>query len=469
MLPARNQNFSATQVCANPNGCISNVKRQDLFKFVRWLMWFTAFCSIPLENCLPRRLKDYSAHLNVALEIFLLLAVFHIFVLYIFTFYFNYENGDLEFLVSCSIEMLLYSWALSVKIYFRRIRPDLVCGIMEYVNREHITHSAVGFSYVTMKDCLEKSNAGTKIFVGCCFLGVTFRLFLPIFYEERSLPLPCWYPIDYKTTFIYPMAYFLQIVAQLQLAAAFALSSVYFMVLCFLLSAQFDILNCSLKNIVATAYIYMGASRDELIKLREQQYIADAEVNQYFVVKEVAVDLDCLQHLLNPQIPSSANFREGFQRALKQCAEHHRFILCALQKIESLYSMLWFFKTLEVTFAICLIAFDVVKSSNGKSILQVLSLGQYMVLVLWEMLMICYGGEIIYVNSQRCDEALLRSPWYLHSREVRADILFFLMHAQRAFKLTGGKFYPLQLQKFREIVTTSFSFFTLLQNMDMRN
>ncbi|CAD6996364.1 unnamed protein product [Ceratitis capitata] len=321
-----------------------------------------------------------------------------------------------------------------------------------------------------MNECLEQAERGIKYFVLSSLVAVIFWLFQPVVYEERTLPLPCWYPFDYKAPFIYPLAYFLQVIAQLQLALTFVTNSIYFTVLCFLLCGQFDVLNCSLKNILATTYILMGASRKDLIELREHQCNADDEINQYFVAEELHINLDCIPHVLTPATTAGTmNFRDAFHCALGQCVDHHIFILNALRKTEKLFSMVWFFKTLEVTFAICTIAFDVVKSTDDKSFLQVLSLGQYMILVLWEMFMICYGGEIVYINSQRCDLALLRSPWYLHSREMRAEILFFLLHAQRAFALTGGKFYPLKLEKFQAILTTSFSFYTLLQNMDQRN
>ncbi|XP_011184142.1 odorant receptor 83a-like [Zeugodacus cucurbitae] len=470
MSPPSKRNIGLTGSCTNPNGCISNEKRSDLFLYVRWLLFFSAIRPIPFDKHLPRRMHGHSVLVNVIWEIFLYLVVLHILVLFIITIYLNYDNGDLEFLISCGIQVLIYLWAILIKVTFRRIYPELVNGIVDFVNEEYVQHSALGFTYVTMKECVDRVNGGIRIFVPCCFSAVIYRFILPIIYNDRSLPLPCWYPVNYKAPFIFQILYFFQILAQLQMSAAFTVSSVYFISLCFLLSGQFDVLNCSLKNIVATTYIYMGASKHELIELRDNERIPGEEINEFFVAKELPFDLDCLPHILNPaDTARTRSFREAFNYALGSCVKQHNFILNALLKLERLYNLLWLFKTLDVTLSICMGTFDVVKSSDEKSFLQLLSLGQYLFLGLWEIFMICYAGEIIYVNSQRCDEALLRSPWHLHLREVRADFLLFLMNAQRAFKLTGGKFYPLALEKFRGIVSTSFSFYTLLQNLDERN
>lgn len=55
-----------------------------------------------------------------------------------------------------------------------------------------------GFTYVTMKGCLYQVNKGIRTYVLLCLSAVIFRFFLPIIYNDRTLPLTCWYPVDYK-------------------------------------------------------------------------------------------------------------------------------------------------------------------------------------------------------------------------------------------------------------------------------
>lgn len=104
------------------------------------------------------------------------------------------------------------------------------------------------------------------------------------------------------------------------------------------------------------------------------------------------------------------------------------------------------------------------KSTAANLFLLLLSLSQYMLLALCEMFMICYSGEIIFLNSKRCDEALQRSPWYLHSSEIKQDVLFFILNAQRPFRLTGGKMYNLNVEKFRSVSVLSKLFLVIYFN-----
>ncbi|CAD6996362.1 unnamed protein product [Ceratitis capitata] len=187
-------------------------------------------------------------------------------------------------------------------------------------------------------------------------------------------------------------------------------------------------------------------------KLRDKQYIADTELNQYYCSKEYKTDLDCLTHLMNVVTPKPKTLYAAFKQAFIPCITHHRYILYGLQMLEDIYSLLWLLKTMEVTVLVCLVAFAWVKSTTAKSFLSILSLSQYLLLALWEMFMICYSGEIIFLNSQRCDEALQRSPWYLHANEIKQDTLFFILNAQRPFRLTGGKMFDLNVEKFRSVI-----------------
>lgn len=68
----------------------------------------------------------------------------------------------------------------------------------------------------------------------------------------------------HKEPIIYEAMYFLQFVGQIQVAAAFSASSGFHMVLGILISGQYDVLFCSLKNILATIAIKSCATKREL-------------------------------------------------------------------------------------------------------------------------------------------------------------------------------------------------------------
>ncbi|KAH8383203.1 hypothetical protein KR009_007263 [Drosophila setifemur] len=320
-----------------------------------------------------------------------------------------------------------------------------------------------------MSGSYRMSKIWIKTYVYCCYIGTIFWLALPIVYRDKSLPLACWYPFDYTQPYVYEVVFFLQAVGQIQVAASFASSSGLHMVLCVLISGQYDVLFCSLKNVLATSYVKMGANMSELSyrTLQAEQSISDAEAGQYAYSLEEQTPL---QELMQDNIHSDStqDFSRAFKQCFVHCIQHHRYIVSALKKMERFYSPIWFVKIGEVTFLMCLVAFVSTKSTTANSFMRMVSLGQYLLLVLYELFIICYFADIVYQNSQRCGEALWRSPWQRHLQEVHSDYLFFILNSRRQFQLTAGKITNLNVDRFRGTITTAFSFLTLLQKMDAR-
>ncbi|XP_017044291.1 odorant receptor 83a [Drosophila ficusphila] len=440
-------------------------KRRDLFVFVRQTMCIAAMYPfgyyVQGSGCLAHLVRG----LDLIYELFNYFVSVHIAGLFICTIYLNYGQGDLDFFVNCLIQTIIYLWTIAMKLYFRRFMPGLLNAILSDINDKYEPRSAVGFNFVTMAESYRMSRLWIKTYVYCCYIGTIFWLALPIAYRDKSLPLACWYPFDYTQPIVYEVVFFLQAMGQIQVAASFASSSGLHMVLCVLISGQYDVLFCSLKNVLATTYVLMGANMAELSQLQAEQAVSDAEPSQYAYSLEEKTPL---QELLQPSAERHRDFVGAFKQSFKQCIRHHRYIVEALKKMERFYSPIWFVKIGEVTFLMCLVAFVSTKSTTANSFMRMVSLGQYLLLVLYELFIICYFADIVFQNSQRCGEALWRSPWQRHLKDVRSDYLFFILNSRRQFQLTAGKITHLNVERFRGTITTAFSFLTLLQKMDSR-
>ncbi|KAM7362742.1 odorant receptor 83a-like [Cochliomyia hominivorax] len=470
-----------------------DIKRQDLFTIIRYTLYYAEMHSLHLEQRFPQRISFIGYLLELMWEIFLYFITIHIAILYMCTIYLNYYKGDLAFLVNCLMQTIIYLWAIFMKIYFRRLQPKLLEELIGFINLKYKTRSAIGFTYVTMDGSFAMSKLFIKIYVYISFMGCIFWIIVPIAYGDRSLPLACWYPFDYKQPVIYETMYFLQFIGQIQIAAAFCGSSGFHMVLSILISGQYDILFCSLKNILATVAVDRNATKSELRDLFKHQEFTKPERNEYFCSKEITCRIDTLVHIAkmkkrqdyrfifpnpfkksikhqNTIMTQHQHFQLHFRNAFKKCVDHHRYIMECLNKMESFYSPIWFFKMGEVILAMCLLAFVSVKFTVvNTAAVEIVLLVQYLFLVTWELLIICYFGEIVYANSQRCAEALMRSPWYIHMREMRYDLLLFMLNSKRPFRLTAGKMYVLNSQLLKGMIKIAFSFLTLLQKMDERN
>lgn len=174
-------------------------QRRDLFVFI--------LSTMRVAGMYPFRMGNQSSCLNFLLivlnwiyEIFNYFVCMHIAILFIYTIYVYYGQGDLEFLVNCLIQTVIYLWTITMKLYFRRFRHKLLNEIISSVNEKHQIRSAYGFTYVTVTGALRQSNLWIKSYVYCCYVGTIFWLMLPIVYRDRSLPLACWYPFNYSVS-----------------------------------------------------------------------------------------------------------------------------------------------------------------------------------------------------------------------------------------------------------------------------
>lgn len=97
-----------------------------------------------VEHLLPQRIRCLSSFIEVFYELFLHLVCIHIVILYLCTFYLNYNSGDLELLVNCMMQTIIYVWVIGMKLYFRRMNPQKLEELMETMNLQYRTHSIKG-------------------------------------------------------------------------------------------------------------------------------------------------------------------------------------------------------------------------------------------------------------------------------------------------------------------------------------
>jgi len=177
-------------------------KRRDLFGFIRTTLCVAAMYPWSRENHGNMFLKYFLKTFDLCYEIFNYFVCAHIAVLFICTIYIYYDKGDLEFIVNCFLQTIIYIWAIFMKLYFRRFHFKLLNEIISLINDKHQTRSARGFTYVTMESPIRYSNLWAKGLIYSCYIAALFWLALPIVYRDKSLPLACWYPFDYKVSFL---------------------------------------------------------------------------------------------------------------------------------------------------------------------------------------------------------------------------------------------------------------------------
>lgn len=124
-----------------------NIERTDLFQFVRFIMYIAAMHPLHLEQYFHKFLRPLGSLLELLYEMFLYFVSTHIAILYICTIYISYKSAkelDLELLVNCLIQTIIYLWTIVMKFYFRRFRSNTLEELISMINLKYKTRSAIG-------------------------------------------------------------------------------------------------------------------------------------------------------------------------------------------------------------------------------------------------------------------------------------------------------------------------------------
>ncbi|XP_016926149.4 putative odorant receptor 85e [Drosophila suzukii] len=368
-------------------------------------------------------------------------------------------TGELQAITDALTMTIIYFFTGYGTIYWC-LRSRRLLAYMEHINREYRHHSLAGVTFVSSHAAFRKSWNFTAVWIMACLLGVISWGVSPLMLGIRMLPLQCWYPFDALAPVTYSAVYATQLFGQVLVGVTFGFGGSLFVTLSLLLLAQFDVLYCSLKNLDAHAKLLSGESVNGLRILQDELLLKDStrELNQYAVLKEHPTDL-----LIMSAKSRCLGRGNVFHSALVECVRLHRFILHCAVELENLFSPYCLVKSLQITFQLCLLVF--VGVSGTREVLRIVNQLQYLGLTLFELLMFTYCGELLSRHSIRSGDAFWRGSWWKHAHFIRQDILIFLVNSRRAVHVSAGKFYVMDVNRLRSVITQAFSFLTLLQKL----
>ncbi|XP_054081316.1 putative odorant receptor 85e [Zeugodacus cucurbitae] len=389
----------------------------------------------------------------------------HMAVLFLKTAHDKLLHGELAE-ISDALTMTIIFWFSVYAATYCFLRSQRILAFLQRINHHYWQHSLPGLSFVCWHRTFVLAKRITVTWTLSCVAATILYGSTPLVMGVRALPLKCWYPFDPLQPYVYELVYALQLSTQVIMGVTLGNCSALFVSLVILMCGQFDVLYCSLKNLS-----YYGHLRAfcEVEKLRKEQSAlpntADDEVNQYMYCQEHLANLSTVQHLYTQE--PAVSLPEALHLGVVQCVQLHRFILDACKELEELFNPYCLVKSIQVTFQLCLLIF--IGVVGERQIVRILNLAQYAFLTFVEMLMLTYFGELLRGHSVRCGEAFWRSQWWTHSIVIRKDILILLANSKRAVRLTAGKFFAMDVERLRAVVTQAFSFLTLLLKLAAKN
>ncbi|EDV94818.1 putative odorant receptor 85e [Drosophila grimshawi] len=370
-------------------------------------------------------------------------------------------TGNLEDITDALTMTIIYFFTAYGIIYWC-LRSKRLSHYLTHINREYRHHSLAGVSFVNMHATYSWARRFSFIWFIACMAGVIFWGVTPLVLGIRVLPLRCWYPFDAMAEHIYPFIYAIQLYGQMIVGSTFAYGGLLFVSISSMLLGQYDVLYCSLKNLDAHARLMAGESLRDLRALQQELLLDEStcELGQYAMLQEQPTDLDRFT-LTRMEPPLSLT--RGAHAGLVECVRLHRFILECAAELEELFSPYCLFKSLQITFQLCLLVF--VGVSGSREVVRVINQLQYLILTIFELLMFTYCGELLSRHSVRVGDAFWRGIWWQHAPNMKRDVLIFLVNSRRAVRITAGKFYVMDVNRLRSVITQAFSFLTLLQKL----
>ncbi|XP_069704800.1 odorant receptor 10-like [Periplaneta americana] len=151
---------------------------------------------------------------------------------------------------------------------------------------------------------------------------------------------------------------------------------------------------------------------------------------------------------------------------LRGCISHHQQLLGLIAEMEEVLNIILFFQFFNSTGTICLIIFYITMNMDVKGIVDQLKFVQLLAVALAQVFLYCWFGNDLTYESDSLTKAIYDCPWYEAPIPFRKSVAIMLSRTMKPSYLTGGKLYVLSLETYRAIVGASFSYYTVLRNIN---
>nr|AII01103.1 odorant receptor [Dendrolimus kikuchii] len=272
------------------------------------------------------------------------------------------------------------------------------------------------------KEIVKRSNRDTKILLYTVFLFCCGSAFSWGATEDRELLFRAWYPFDVTKTPAYEVAYIHQSLAIMILA---------------LTNSSLDALEISLVGVCRC--------RLSLLKLSLRTLFQDINVD--------------VKHRISKEDDNAVSER------LRVCIKKHQIVLEATAIIESCftYSILALFTVSIVVLCVSAYQLGEVELDNE---FRVAFMFTYLFGMVTQVFVYCYQGHHLSEESLEIADTVYELPWYICSIQLRRSLLVMMARSRRAAEITAGGFTTLSLGCFMSIIKVSYSFLTVLQQVD---
>ncbi|XP_028161527.1 odorant receptor 85b-like isoform X1 [Ostrinia furnacalis] len=188
-----------------------------------------------------------------------------------------------------------------------------------------------------------------------------------------------------------------------------------------------------------------------------------------FVSVSYFVTVDALYCILTTHICSNLsmvseelqNVDTSNEDELKELVKNHQYILKLSENLEEIFSLPNLFNVMMSSLEICAVGFNLTMGPVSEIPRSVVFLSS----VLLQILMLSVFGEKLIEESTKVGDAAYNSKWYEVDQKTKKTILIIMTRSSKPQQLTAYKFSVISYGSFTKIISTSWSYFTILKTV----
>ncbi|KAI7815240.1 Odorant receptor Or115 [Rhyzopertha dominica] len=330
------------------------------------------------------------------------------------------------------LHMMVYATSAYLYVYFY-VRHKSLSNIQEFMNSRFLYRTDDSPEQLTMEryvKVVKRMLFAIDVFV---FITGGSMLIAPFLShtKERKLPIPAWYPFDWKSSPAYEWTYASQILTQLLLALSIGNTNALFPCVAYLTVGQFNILGANFRNVFYSALIEYGLHSDEVVT-----FSADFNGNQKRYINEKRV----------MQIIESPKFQTILIDLFHKHAKYYEALLVFVKDVDDFFSYYFVFKIAMYMMYIIVILYTIVFGKDKSFMLPSMI---YFTSSMLTVFIFTFVGQIYTDESAAIRQRLYESPWYLGSKSFKQSFIIVQMATTRQLVLTAGKIMDMNLDTYK--------------------
>ncbi|KAF7382716.1 hypothetical protein HZH66_013118 [Vespula vulgaris] len=150
-------------------------------------------------------------------------------------------------------------------------------------------------------------------------------------------------------------------------------------------------------------------------------------------------------------------------REIREFVDKHAHLLGLARRIEDTFTNVLLVLLMTNGMHICLTGIQILLLSRQNDVVPLIKATVAFVVILIQLFLYSYAGDFLSSLTQDIYHVIYNYPWYELSPNNVRNLVFIIMRAHKPFRLRAGRFYPMDIDSFKNILKASFSYFSVLR------